>query len=294
MTGAGTGSGLAGLVAWVTTWLPVFILCFARTMAMANNAPFFGAKTTPGVVRVGMGLMITAAYMMARAPVAPPAPFAVVYVTQLITEVCVGLLFAFAANIIVSAIQAAGEIIDVQMGLSMIMLLNPATKTQSTAMGRFFNQISTMVFISTGAHLLMLGAFFHSFDLIPLGMSRWHDAALPMTLISLTAKVFTVGVQLAMPIIVVIFTVDFGLGIMNRVSPQINVLEMNNMIKPITGAFVVVILMPTLIHLVAILSEEMIKSSNEAMKAIAGPPAIVNPKIPKGPPPGLPDGKKMP
>jgi type III secretory pathway component EscT len=96
-----------------------------------------------------------------------------------------------------------------------------------------------MIFISSGAHLLLLGAFYRSFDIIPLAMSRGPDAALPMTLVAITAKVFTVGVQLAMPIIVVIFVVDFGLGIMNRVSPQINVLEMNNMIKPLTGAFIV-------------------------------------------------------
>ncbi|MBC7545596.1 MAG: flagellar biosynthetic protein FliR [Candidatus Sericytochromatia bacterium] len=286
--------GFAALIAWVTLWGPIFVLCFARTMAMSNNAPFWGAKTTPGVVRVAMGLTITASYLMARQPVASPYVNVFDFILQLISEVCVGLLFAFAANIITSAIQAAGEIIDVQMGLSMIMLLNPATKTQSTAMGRFFNQLATMVFVSTGAHLLLLGAFFHSFDLIPLGMSRWHDAALPATLVSLTAKVFAIGVQLAMPIIVVIFVVDFGLGIMNRVSPQINVLEMNNMIKPITGCFIVVMLLPTLIHLIGVLSEEMVKSSNEAMKAIAGPPGLASPKVPPGPPPGLAEGRKIP
>jgi flagellar biosynthetic protein FliR len=288
------GAGWAAFVPWVMTWAPLFVLIFCRTMPMVNNAPFFGAKTTPGTVRVTMGVLFSACYLIARQPTVPPAPHTSVFVIQMVSEICVGLLFAYAANIIMAAIQAAGEIIDVQMGLSMIMLLNPATKTQSTAMGRFFNQLSVMVFISTGAHLLLLGAFYRSFDIIPLAMSSWHEPALPTTLIAITAKVFTVGVQLAMPIIVVIFVVDFGLGIMNRVSPQINVLEMNNMIKPITGCFIVMMLLPTLIHLITVLSEEMVKASTDAMRAIAGPPAAVAPRIPSGPPPGLKPGTKIP
>jgi flagellar biosynthetic protein FliR len=289
-----TGPGWTLWVNWIMTWAPVFVLVFCRTMPMVNNAPFFGAKTTPAQIRVAMGLIFSACYLVAQQPKVPPAPHTVVFVTQMFSEIFVGLLFAFATNIIMAAIQAAGEIIDVQMGLSMIMLLNPATKTQSTAMGRFFNQLSTMVFVSTGAHLLLLGAFFRSFDIIPLAMSQWHNPALPITLVAITAKVFTVGVQLAMPIIVVIFVVDFGLGIMNRVSPQINVLELNNMIKPITGAFIVMMLLPTLIHMISVLSEEMVKASVDSMRAIAGPPAAVGARIPKGPPPGLPEGRKIP
>lgn len=289
-----TGPGWTLWVEFIKTWAPVFVLVFARTMAMVNNAPFFGARTTPGQVRIAMALMFAASYLIAQHPKVPPAPHTFVFAAQLCSEVFVGLLFAYATNIIMAAIQAAGEIIDVQMGLSMIMLLNPATRTQSTAMGRFFNQLSTMVFVSTGAHLLLLGAFYRSFDIIPLGMSRWHEAALPTTLVAITAKVFTVGVQLAMPIIVVIFVVDFALGIMNRVSPQINVLEMNNMIKPITGATIVMLLLPTLIHMISVLSDEMVKASVDSMRAIAGPPAQVAPRIPKGPPPGLAEGKKIP
>jgi flagellar biosynthetic protein FliR len=289
-----TSAGWTQWVNWIMTWAPLFVLVFCRTMPMVANAPFFGAKTTPAQVRVAMGLAFSAAYLIARQPTVPPAPHTIVFVMQMVSEIMVGLLFAFATNIIMSAIQAAGEIIDVQMGLSMIMLLNPATKTQSTAMGRFFSQLSTMVFVSTGAHLLLLGAFFRSFDIIPIAMAQWHEKALPVTLVAISLKVFTVGVQLAMPIIVVIFTVDFGLGIMNRVSPQINVLEMNNMIKPITGLFIVVMLLPTLVHLISMLTDEMVKSSTDAMRAIAGPPAAVAPRIPKGPPPGLRDGVKIP
>lgn len=281
------------LVAWVTAWLPAYVLILCRTTAMVLAAPIFGQKTIPAPIRTTMALALTTVYFVASSPKAPPYDTAVAFGILMVTEIFVGLLFSYAANVIMLAIQAAGELMDVQMGLSMIMLLNPATRTQSTAIGRFFYQVATVVFLLTGGHLLLLAGFFHSFDLIPLGMSRWHDAILPNTLIDISVKIFTVGVQLAMPILVVIFVVDFGLGTMNRVSPQINVLEMNMILKPLTGATIIMLLLPTLSNLVAVLGGEMVKASNDVMKAIAGPPSGYEQTVPKGPPPGAPPGTRF-
>lgn len=247
--------------------VPLFMLIVSRTLALAIQCPYFGTQTVPIMVRVAISLSLSMLYIMSH----PNIPLnlhditIIEYIILLIKEFLVGALFGFSASVIVSAIQVGGEIVDVQVGLSMVQLLNPQTKTQTTVIGRFFYQVGLVILLLNYAHLFLLKVYFETFDTLPIGTFNYTSGLGIGALIEITGQIFVFGAQLALPIVVVVFVTDFGLGMMNRVAPQINILELNFAMKPTTGAWIVMLMFATL---TSVMSDFSFKMSLNARKAI--------------------------
>ena len=114
-------SAIAYLVSLIEKSGPVFFLVFARIFGITLQAPFYSAKSLPPQVRATLITALSMMYMLVIKPEVKDLPTDVFRYTILMTqEILIGVAFGFCASIIVSAIQAAGEIMDVQMGMSMV------------------------------------------------------------------------------------------------------------------------------------------------------------------------------
>jgi flagellar biosynthetic protein FliR len=264
--------GLANLIVQLEKIAPVFFLVMARTFGLSLQAPFFSSKQLPPQARATLIVMLSMMYMLSVQPKigidANKLPM-IMFALAMVKEVLIGVIFGFSASILVSAIQAAGELIDVQMGLSMVMLFNPQTKSQSSAMGRLFYNIQLMAFIIAKAHLFLLAAFFTSFDMVPIGKANFGSPIVIQEFIKIVGKLFYFSIQLALPVLIVLFIIDFSLGITNKVSPQINVLELNFAMKPTTGMLILLIICTSLVSLIGEYSTQMVKDGLTILKALA-------------------------
>lgn len=265
-------SGISA-IAYFTTILeknaPIFFLIVARIFGLTLQAPFFSAKSLPPQVRATLITSLAMMYMIVIKPEVKGIPDnMILYTVTMIQEILIGVAFGFCASIIVSAIQAAGEIMDVQMGMSMVMLFNPQTKSQSSAMGRLFYQIELTVFVFAHGHLYLLAAFFNTFEMVPIGKFNFSNPIVIGEYIQIVSKLFYVSLQLSLPILIVLFIVDFSLGITNKVSPQINVLELNFAMKPVTGMVILLILMSSLISMMAEYTSEKINDGVSIIKVM--------------------------
>lgn len=258
------------IVLTLEKFVPIFMLVVARTMALTIQAPFLGTASVPGMVRVAIALSLAFFYLLGNPnlPAEIPTTF-LPYALLLIQEFMVGVLFGFTASIILLAIQFGGQIIDVQIGLSMVMQFNPQTKQQSTVMGKVFYQFALVVLISSYAHLFMLRAYFKTFEIMPIGTFHFGSNMAMNELIKISGELFDLGVQLALPVIIVVFVVDFGLGMMNRVAPQINILELNFAMKPTTGALLITVIMATLLSQMHDYSFKMAVNAQNVITAAA-------------------------
>ncbi|GIW22153.1 MAG: hypothetical protein KatS3mg068_1160 [Candidatus Sericytochromatia bacterium] len=265
-------SGIIYILQTIEKYMPIFILVISRIFGMFLQAPFFNNKALPPQVRATIVVALGMMYMLTVKP--NPADYVIpsnifMFSFAMIRELLVGVIFGFCAYITVAAIQAAGEVIDVQMGLSMVTLFNPQTKSQSSATGRLFYQIESMVFIIAGGHLLLLSVFFSSFEILPiLKFSFNHHIALNQFIL-IAGKLFYITAKLALPLLVVLFIIDFSLGITNKVSPQINVLELMTAMKPTTGMLILLILCSTLVNVIGDYKIDIIKDAYSIIKAIA-------------------------
>ncbi len=258
------------IVLTLAHYVPIFMLVVARTMALTIQAPYLGTNTVPGMVRVAIALGLSFFYLLGNPNLPTELPATLLpYILLLIQEFLVGMLFGFAASVILLAIQAGGEIIDVQVGLSMVSQFNPQTKARTTVIGKLMYQLALIVLISSYAHLFMLRAYFKTFEIMPIGTFSYEANMAMGELIKITSQLFDLGVQIALPIIIVIFVVDFGLGMMNRVAPQINILELNFAMKPTTGALLITVIFSTLLSVMEDFSYRMSANAQNAVTAAA-------------------------
>ncbi|MGQ0634659.1 MAG: flagellar biosynthetic protein FliR [Planctomycetaceae bacterium] len=203
------GQALAGFVA--------FTLVAARLAGMALLAPAFGHPAVPWRVRalVVLGLSMVIAPALHLAP-AGGMPRSLVECSRLwLGELAVGAALGLGVLTILSALQAAGVLIDQQLGLSMSELFSPETGASATVSGRLLSQLGLAVLFIVGGHLLLVSALLDSFTGLPLGLGRL-DLSLGDLLISLVHESCRLAVRVAAPVLAVMALAGLALGFLER------------------------------------------------------------------------------
>jgi flagellar biosynthesis protein FliR len=208
----------AQIMAWVT---PVF-WPFLRILALFSSAPVLSARSLSARTRVALAFFIALCAQpgLADQPVISlNDPLALAVATQ---QVVIGLTIGLAARIVFSAVELAGEVIGLQMGLNFAGFFDPATSSQSSTVGRFFGNTTMLLFVVTNGHLLLIHTVVASFDMFPLGQGFLEKLS-AMKLHELGALMFSYGLWIALPMIGILMFVNIVLGFMSRVAPQMNV-----------------------------------------------------------------------
>jgi flagellar biosynthetic protein FliR len=208
----------AQLVAWLS---PIF-WPFIRVLALFSALPVLGQRAVPMRVRVGLAFLIVVAAQATLPPmpaVALDSPTAFALVAQ---NVLIGLVLGFAVRIVFAAVEFAGEIIGLQMGLNYAGFFDPASGGQGTATSRFFGTTIGFLFIAINAHLLVVVAVVQSFHAFPAAPEPFAflRAMQPQTW---GAEIFALGLWIALPLIGMLMFVNLVLGIISRVAAQMNV-----------------------------------------------------------------------
>jgi flagellar biosynthetic protein FliR len=138
------------------------------------------------------------------------------------SEVMIGLTLAFITQIIFAAVEFSGQIIGMQMGLTISSIIDPSQGTQTQIMSVIQTLFATLMFLSLNIHHLFIRAIMDSFKVIPLG--GWHlSGELVNFLVMRTADIFIIGIRLAAPVMVALILATVALGIMARAFPQMNI-----------------------------------------------------------------------
>ena len=210
----------------IAAWLTPLIWPFLRALALFQALPVLGARTVPMRVRIGLAAFLAIAAqdsLPALAPdvVATPldAPQALLLVVQ---QVVIGLSLGFAVRVVFAAVEFAGEIIGLQMGLNFAGFFDPLSASTATATSRLFGTTVSWLFIVMNGHLLVIAALAQSFVAFPVGPEpfaflhqmqpqRWG------------AEIFATGLWIALPLVTMLLFINLVLGTISRVAPQINI-----------------------------------------------------------------------
>jgi flagellar biosynthetic protein FliR len=209
-------------------WITPLIWPFLRALALFTALPVLGTRSVPTRVRIGLAAFIALAAQPslpdagaagATATVALDSPLAFLLVVQ---QLVIGLSLGFAVRLVFAAVEFAGELIGLQMGLNFAGFFDPMTASAATAASRFFGTTVAWLFIVANGHLLVIAALVHSFTAFPIGPEpfaflhqvqphRWG------------AEIFSTGLWIALPLITMLLFVNLVLGAISRVAPQINI-----------------------------------------------------------------------
>lgn len=154
--------------AQVLEWVLPVLWPLLRVLGLFTAAPVLSMRSIPVRVRVGLALLVA----LCAQPGLPPmpvvsldSPTALAMVAQ---QVVVGLTIGFAARVVFTAIEFAGEIIGLQMGLNFASFFDPTSGSQVTATARFFNTMAAWLFVVINGHLLLTAVVVESFQRFPV------------------------------------------------------------------------------------------------------------------------------
>jgi flagellar biosynthesis protein FliR len=208
--------------AQVLAWIAPLLWPFLRTLALFSALPVLGQRPVPARIRVALAFLIALAAqaMLPEMPrIALDSPQMIGAVAQ---QVVIGVSLGFAVRVVFAAIEFAGELIGLQMGLNFAGFFDPMSGGQATAVSRFFNTTVALLFIVINGHLLVIAAVVQSFQAFPVGDE-------PFAFIRQVqpqawgAEVFRLGLWIALPLVAMLLFVNLVLGVISRVAQQMNI-----------------------------------------------------------------------
>ena len=196
-------------------------LVFARFMGLFRTLPLISAMGVPQHVPVflamGMTLIISPLVPVIDGPITSS-----LLVFGLMSEAMLGALLGLTVLIIFSAISLGAQLAGMQIGMAMANSMNPFTKGQSATLGVLSIWFSGMIFLGIGLHYECLHILVASFEQIPPG-----TAGLPIggmwLLVDIIGHSLGLGVQLAGPILALVWLVNVFFALLGRMAPKMNV-----------------------------------------------------------------------
>ena len=234
------------------------MLAGVRVTAFLVIAPPFSHAGIPARIKamLGIGLALAVAPRVTGGyAVLDTGPFLVAIVMQLL----VGLFLGFLVMLAFAAVQSAGNLIDLFGGFQLAQAFDPQSMINGAQFTRLFHMAALALLFSTDGYQLILGGLMRSFDAIPVTMTL-AAAPNPEVLVTGFSQMFLSALQIAGPMIIVLFLADVGLGLLTRVAPAINAFALGFPLKILITVMFAGVVFLALPRVVASITESVLKS----------------------------------
>lgn len=225
-------------------WLLGLLLSSVRIIPLFFMLPFFGFVLAPIriVFAVAIAMSVTPSLTMLTQSSWNDVWTPTILVFLVLKEVMIGFLLGFVISLPFYAADMSGRLVDVVRG-SVADSFSSYVREKTTPLGMFYMWIAIILFFAIDGHLMFLRALANSYEIMPV-FNAQHGPEIMLSannIISTTSQMLIVGVALAMPVIATVLLVDLGLGIVNRINPQISVYFVGLPLKSIVGVLGVLI-----------------------------------------------------
>ncbi|CAB1370530.1 flagellar biosynthetic protein FliR [Denitratisoma oestradiolicum] len=231
--------------AQVDAWLALFMFPLARILGLVATAPVYQNAVLSMRIRLILGLAI----VLALAPALPPMPAipagSWVGLVVLAQQTLIGIVMGFTLRLMFAAVDMAGELIGLQMGLSFATFYDPMTSGQTPVVTEFISLVATLIYLAMNGHLLTLSALAESFHLFPVS-TQWFASKGLGTLLASAATLFSAGVLLSLPLITALLIANLALGVLSRVAPTLNLFAVGFPVTIMAGFLVLTLSLPYL------------------------------------------------
>ena len=183
-------------------------------------------------------------------------------------ELFIGWLIGLVGYIVLTAVNTAGKIMDMQVGFAVVNMMDPSTQQQTGLIGTFLYNLTILYFVVTNGHHVILSALTESFRIIPLSAMVWNTS-LPELIIDLTAGIWLNGMKIAMPITFAILLTNVGMGILARTMPQMNIFVVGIPMHLMIGTTMLSMILPFYFLFLDVMFNEIYGNLSIALKSLA-------------------------
>ena len=236
-----------------------FLLILTRISMFVVVAPFFSISNTPARVKVGFAALVSLLLYFVVDFSALNYSTVVGYAFLVTKEALTGLIIGFSTYCCTFIILLAGNMIDMNIGLSMAQEYDPTLRTESSVTGTLYNNFLMILLVLSGMHRYIFKAFCDAFSLIPIGGTVFKWDSLFLSTIEFMGDVFIIAFRIILPVFAVIMILNTILGIMVKVAPQIHMFSVGAQLKIIVGFTVLFLTIFLLPDVAAFIFKEMKK-----------------------------------
>lgn len=221
-----------------------FAVAIPRVAAAFLILPLITQETMPAMVRniflVSIAIVVFPYIMYS---LDEPIAISGQLVSLVLKESFIGLVIGFSFSIIFWVLEGAGQVIDNKIGTTTAQITDPMAGHQTTLMGGFMSQFAAYVFVSFGGLTVFLQLLLESYVVWPI--DHWFPE-LPEQgkwfFIQRFDELMRLTLLIAVPALLLLTIVEFGLGFVNRYAQQLNVFSLSMPIKAWLGILVIALM----------------------------------------------------
>jgi len=249
--------GFAGLEAQLWEILFLSIRCAAALLA----APMVGGMAIPPQLRALLALTF-AVFTAIWLPIPPlPDMMSFAAVIAVVQEAAIGAALGFVLQVAFAVPLIAAEQIAGTMGLAIATSIDPNSGAQSGALGTYFGLIMTLLFYTLGAHLMWFELLIESYRVLPAG-SFAVGGLVARDIVMFAGYCFAVAAAIALPVVLVLLTVQMVTGIISRSAPALNLFALGLPAGVLAGIAALIVSMPIIVEQFAMLLADTIEQSH--------------------------------
>ena len=203
--------------------LLTFLLILVRVTCFIYLAPFFNMQNTPQRVKIGFGVCVSFLLYEILLPVKPLEYQNILeYSVIVLKEAMVGLIIGFGANICMAVVNFAGSIIDMETGMAMVTLFDPQTRQETSISGVMYQYAMSLLMSVSGMYQYLLRTRVETYTLIPINGAIFDKEHLLNSMVRFMGNYLIIGFRICLPVFCAMILLNAILGIMAKVSPQMN------------------------------------------------------------------------
>lgn len=246
-----------------------FICIMVRTGGFVFTAPFFNVKNVPRLVKTGFtfALSLTLFFTLPYEPLRYEG--VVGYGILVAGEFLAGLILGFLSNLCYQILAFSGQLIDMEIGYSMVNEFDPITSAQVTVTADFYAYAVMLMLMITYMHHYLLDAIVDSYKLVPLGAVD-IDPEIYTVMLKFMADYFVIAFRIVLPIFASILLVNTILAILAKVAPQMNMFVIGIQLKVLVGLAVLMVMVELIPAVADFIFGEMMEVLRDAIGFLGG------------------------
>jgi flagellar biosynthetic protein FliR len=220
-------------------------LVFARLGSALMLLPGIGEIYVAPRLRLVLALGLTLVAAPTVAPMLPPLPGNAIQLGLMLAgEIAVGLFLGTIARILLAALQIAGTVVSVNLGLSAALIFNPLLQQQESITSAFYSVAGVLIIFLADLHHPMLRALVSSYGVFqPGALFQWGDFS--DAIARAVTESFKIGVEMAAPFMIIGTIFYVAVGLISRLTPQLQILFVIQPLQIVAGLVAFALLLAT-------------------------------------------------
>lgn len=204
-------------------WIWSIMWTLLRVSGFFIVAPFWGHRAIPPAIKIPVILALSVSIGPIVAGLGPVQPDSLWTAGGwALREVMIGGLIGFCFATLFWAIRMAGDLIGLQMGFSIVNVIDPSSTEQVSLIGEFKYILAMLILLILDGHHLMIAALVDTYKVAPIGGGQFGNATLD-AVIRISAATFVSAIKIGAPVIITLLLTDVVMGIVSRTVPQMNI-----------------------------------------------------------------------